>query len=334
MQPACAALKALRRYRRTPLVSLTRPVRKLSPAAEQLVGELKSPDFMVRLGAVESLGKLGNAETLPDLIQSLSDPYEGVRWQASLALGKLGDIAAVEPLMHALSDKKSSVVRAGAAEALGVLSDRRAIEPLKNAIDQEDTYSAFAAEESREKVKKALRTALENIEKASWLDERDGKRYRIAQFGAQVVMIENLAYKPTSGRYWTYKDWLDDDAKYGFLYSRAATRTVSPPGWHLPTSNEWQSLFGDVVSKLPYNEAIQVRETLIARFDPLFAGWRFSDGTFHGRGVGAHFWEDVGENPDYESTRYFDRNQNSNGASLKGPGVGEYACSVRLFKDR
>jgi uncharacterized protein (TIGR02145 family) len=168
------------------------------------------------------------------------------------------------------------------------------------------------------------------------VDVRDGKKYRIVQLGPRIVMAENLAYKCPSGSYWTYMDRESNAAKYGYLYSWESAKIVAPVGWHLPTTAEWSNLFSDAIpSSLPGNEARALRRTLIARFNPLFGGWRFSDGTYHGMGEGVHFWECVADGSIYDGTHYFDADQNSNyslGRSLAGL-VRTWGCSIRLFKD-
>ena len=66
---------------------------------------------------VEALGKLGDPQAVPPLIQALGDRSENVRAAAAEALGAIGDPQAVPPLIQALGDDEFWVRRA-AAEAL------------------------------------------------------------------------------------------------------------------------------------------------------------------------------------------------------------------------
>ena len=89
-----------------------------------------SKNYDNRRFAAESLGKLGDANSVGLLIETLSDENHWVRQAAAQALGVLGDRRAVEPLITALIEGND-----GAGEALGKLGDPRAVEPLIAALD-------------------------------------------------------------------------------------------------------------------------------------------------------------------------------------------------------
>jgi HEAT repeat protein len=77
----------------------------------------------------EALGKLGDPQAVPALIQALGDSDSAVRAAAAEALGAIGDPQAVPALIQALGDSDCDVRRA-AAEALGKLGDPQAVPPL------------------------------------------------------------------------------------------------------------------------------------------------------------------------------------------------------------
>jgi uncharacterized protein (TIGR02145 family) len=72
-------------------------------------------------------------------------------------------------------------------------------------------------------------------------DSRDGKKYRYAKIDGKMWMAENLNYKTSMGS-WCNQNDASYCNQHGRLYDWFAARTVCPSGWHLPTSQEWDSL--------------------------------------------------------------------------------------------
>ena len=99
------------------------------PSVRPVLAVLANPNPYVRAEAANILGRIGDKEAVPALIERLADTHEEVRRRAAHALGRIADPRAVPALIRTLADKSSHVAWA-AAGALGSTRDPRAIQPL------------------------------------------------------------------------------------------------------------------------------------------------------------------------------------------------------------
>ena len=81
-----------------------------------------------------------------------------------------------------------------------------------------------------------------NHEDKYYIDIRDNQKYKINKIGNHIWMIENFAYKPRNGNFWTYNNDRDNEKKYGLLYDWITAKSICPKGWHLPSKAEFEEL--------------------------------------------------------------------------------------------
>ena len=124
------SVKAVREETSTALAAIG------EPALPSLLAALTHTEWLVRLHAVEALGKTGAPAAVDPLLSVLfNDGDQAVREDAVRALGQLGDTRAVEFLVTVM---KEPGVRPLAVEALGRIGDRRAVPVLIKVIEGVD----------------------------------------------------------------------------------------------------------------------------------------------------------------------------------------------------
>ena len=130
------------------------------------------------------------------------------------------------------------------------------------------------------------------------VDPRDGQVYRTIAIGSQTWMAQNLNYDENG---YCYNEDEANCAKYGRLYG--FDNKICPAGWHLPTIDEWNTLFnyvggasvaGKVLkSTTSWNDLGNGTDDYI--FSALPAGNYDANGgiKFGGEGLQTIFWGDI-----------------------------------------
>ena len=153
----------------------------------------------------------------------------------------------------------------------------------------------------------------DSCEYGELVDDRDGKTYRTVKIGDQVWMAENLNYEPADSYCYFILNsecpngLVENCAKYGRFYNWERAMEACPSGWHLPSIDEWRTLFKTVFGNNGKMTANLLKST---------TGWS-DDGngtdafgftvlpsgsavwsSYHGEGAEAFFWSST------EYTRY------------------------------
>ncbi|MBU2649850.1 MAG: caspase family protein [Bacteroidetes bacterium] len=137
----------------------------------------------------------------------------------------------------------------------------------------------------------------------TFTDTRDVQKYKWVRIGQQIWMAENLNYN--TGNSWCYENNSSNCEKYGRLYDWNAALKACPPGWHLPSDQEWNNLINclgstagnDLKSVSGWNRG--GNGTNNYGFSALPRGYRSRNGNFHDVGSNGDFWSST----EYGSSR-------------------------------
>ena len=192
-----------------------------------------------------------------------------------------------------------------------------------------------------------------------------GKVYRTVTIGGKVWLAENLDFKfsgcaigqsgtsssePRANYYnndETANGWTG--RRCGLLYNWIAVKYLNDyraeliPGWHVPTTNEWDALANAVGGTGVAGTKLKSKDASVPESSPNWpTGWNGTDeygfsalpagnyyGSFYSLGSNAYFWTSV----EYGSSYAYNRGFNT-GASMDSGYYNKYGqYSVRLVKD-
>ena len=186
-------------------------------------------------------------------------------------------------------------------------------------------------------------------------DEIGGNTYRTVTIGSQTWLAENLDFKfsgcniggsgtPSTPNAWYYNNneatygW--KGKKYGLLYNWYAVKLLNDnrstliPGWHVPSTTEWDALANAVGGKSTAGTVLKSTTdwtsgagTDVYGFTALPSGYYY--GNFDYLGSYACFWTSTENDSNFASYRRL-----ATGTSLEPINLNKtYGCSVRLVKD-
>lgn len=83
--------------------------------------------------------------------------------------------------------------------------------------------------------------AFQTLQPEWFTDPRDSQKYLVKTYGNTTWMVENLNYHVPGSRYYA-SDSIKYAREFGRLYTYNQALVACPPGWRLPTPNEWNEL--------------------------------------------------------------------------------------------
>ncbi len=127
-------------------------------------------------------------------------------------------------------------------------------------------------------------------------DARDKQKYRTVVIDGRTWMADNLNYNVPGST--CYREDEDNCMVYGRLYSWEAAKSACPAGFHLPTNEEYESLWkaagGDFnagyLLKANYGWSGETNGNDSLKFSAMPAGNMFDDGTYGNENKFAFFW--------------------------------------------
>ena len=126
-------------------------------------------------------------------------------------------------------------------------------------------------------------------------DPRDGIVYKNVKIGEQTWFAENLAYNTNNNSSEIEYD-PSHVAKFGRLYVWEDAAEACPPGWHLPSREEFETLL--INTGGAGSEAFsQLIPGGSSGFSVLFGGWRNNHGWDGNVGNYAYFWSSSSDRP-------------------------------------
>lgn len=146
-------------------------------------------------------------------------------------------------------------------------------------------------------------------------DSRDCKQYKTVTIENTVWMVQNLNYLTETS--WVYYDNKKTAKKFGRLYTWEEAKNICPPGWKLPTSDDWENVF------FKHPDSLYLLKIK-------YGGLMTSDGVFANMESGATYWTSTEFSRDSSYIFFIDREDD-----IPRPDIMENKCglSVRCIKE-
>jgi uncharacterized protein (TIGR02145 family) len=180
------------------------------------------------------------------------------------------------------------------------------------------------------------------------IDIRDNKTYATVQIGTQCWMAANLNYGTTLVstqdqrdnclfEKYCYNDNPANCTSLGALYqwdemmqydNTAADQGFCPPGWHIPSENDWNTLFANYINNGFAGNPLKYSG--FSGFNALLSGENYFNKSWNYQGFVTFFWSSTSHSP----TQAWAHGMNNQDPSVSAyPASRGNAFSVRCIKD-
>ena len=143
----------------------------------------------------------------------------------------------------------------------------------------------------------------------TFVDARDNQTYLIVRLkDGNVWLANNLNYE-IEGSY-LYNDTIQE-AKYGRLYTRSTALKACPPGWRIPTKEEWATMAKHYGGANPdsKDKGHAAFKALIeggtSMFKAVLGGYRYRDGSYSDKDLKGNYWTSSMQSPTHPWHYFF-----------------------------
>ena len=124
-----------------------------------------------------------------------------------------------------------------------------------------------------------------------YIDPRDGKEYALVKIGGKTWMGKSIRYQP-GGDTTTWCPGPSQSSnpdsyceEYGRLYDWETAQSACPPGWHLPTDEEWAELADFILNEHGYKKPIPSTWDSVGWHLKSANGWEATSDLKNGNGI-------------------------------------------------
>lgn len=165
---------------------------------------------------------------------------------------------------------------------------------------------------------------------ASFFADPNGQVYPVVFLNSQNWLAGNYNYNVQGAL--SYQNNGGYRPTYGMLYNQATAQQIVPPGWRLPTQQDWQNLFNAIGSTA--FQALMTGGT--TGFNATLGGFEDNLGSFYGMESQGEYWTSTPDNTtpgNYIRAQFYSLGGNTGSVNVTGSYLSAYFLSVRFVQN-